>query len=205
MSQPTSTAARLGLNLYPAPLRWSAAVVRYGRYILDRGDCKSGRLKRTERRFTTRSRSPYPYFQLFDAVLHRLAAGILGGQLRRIRGRFPRPLESLLPRRGPSDGIALGIGDRDLRVVERGVHMRDRGRDVLAFATPDSRRPLYHDVAFTRSLPGRVREVRFIFSCPQWRAPVPCGCEHWCASADHEPAARDGDAVHDSSPGPSAA
>ena len=70
------------------------------------------------------------------------------GDLRRIGGRFPRSLESHGARRRPGDRIALGVGDGDHGVVERGVHMRHAGRDVLAFTPADAGSFLAHSRSF---------------------------------------------------------
>src|SRR5437763_14594635 len=72
-------------------------------------------------------------------MLHGLAPGILGGDLRRIRGRFARTLEPLAARGRPRDRVALGSGDRDHRVVEGCRDMRGARSDVLALASPQTR------------------------------------------------------------------
>ncbi len=69
------------------------------------------------------------------AVLHRLLAGILGGDLRGKRRRLARTTEALGASRGPGNRVALGIGDGDHGVVERGAHMSDAGGNVLPLAT----------------------------------------------------------------------
>src|SRR5690606_33696791 len=44
-----------------------------------------------------------------------------------------RTLEAHRPGGRPGNRVALRVGDQDLGVVEAGAHMRDAGRDVLAF------------------------------------------------------------------------
>src|SRR5262245_66168956 len=55
------------------------------------------------------------------------------GELRRERRALARALESDAPGRRPREDVALGVGDRDDRVVERGVDRRHPVRDVLLF------------------------------------------------------------------------
>ena len=69
--------------------------------------------------------------QRFHAVFAGFFAGILGGNLRRIRRGFPAALEALAAGRRPGDRIALGVRDGDHGVVERGRDMSDAGGDVL--------------------------------------------------------------------------
>src|SRR3546814_2800607 len=92
---------------------------------------------------STRTDKLFPYTTLFrsgpHAVLLRLAAGILGGDLRRVGGRLARALEALTAGRRPGDGVPLHVGDRDHRVVEARVHMGDAGRDVLLLAAAHTR------------------------------------------------------------------
>src|SRR6185312_15425117 len=72
--------------------------------------------------------------QCAHAVLHRLAARIFSGDLRGVRRRLARALEAHRAAARPGDGVALRVGDGDVRVVERRVHVRDAGHDVLALA-----------------------------------------------------------------------
>jgi hypothetical protein len=71
-------------------------------------------------------------------MLHRLLGGIFRRDLRRERGRLARSLEAVAARRRPGDRVALRVGDRDHRVVERCVDVRDARSDVLAFAPADA-------------------------------------------------------------------
>src|SRR6185503_17150885 len=56
----------------------------------------------------------------------------------RERRRLARALEAVAARRRPGNRVALRVGDRDHRVVERRIHVRDARRDVLAFAPADA-------------------------------------------------------------------
>jgi hypothetical protein len=48
----------------------------------------------------------------------------------------------------PADGVALRVGDGDGRVVERRIHVRDAGGDVLAFAAAYAGGFLAHSKTF---------------------------------------------------------
>src|SRR6185437_3609550 len=112
-------------KLHAAPLRRPAPVVRNRRYVADRIDRETDGLQRAQGRLAARARPLHLDLEGAHAMLHGLAAGILGGHLRRIGRRFAAALETLRARGGPGDHIALGVGDGDHGVVEGGVHMRD--------------------------------------------------------------------------------
>src|SRR3954466_8584013 len=122
----------------------AAAVVRDRRHVADRGDREARRLQRTQRRFAARSGSCHFHLEQPHAVVHRLAGGVLGRDLRGVRRRLARALEAHGAGRRPGDCIALDVGDGDHRVVEARVHVRDAGTDILAFATPNARGFLAH-------------------------------------------------------------
>src|SRR5690606_1020703 len=100
------------------------------------------------------------------AVLHRLAAGLFGGELRREGRRLARALEAARPGARPRHGVAVHVGDRDDGVVERRLNAGDARRDVLpdlllarlGLATSsgsDARLRTSHDSAF-RFLEGHA-------------------------------------------------
>src|SRR5476651_2051291 len=120
-------------------LRRTAAVVRDRRHVADRGDRETDRLQRTQRGLTSRTRAAHLDLQGAHAMLHGLAARALGRHLGGERRGLARALEALLARRRPGDGVALGVRDRDDRVVERGVHVSDARDDVLAFLAARAR------------------------------------------------------------------
>src|SRR5690606_28173911 len=74
------------------------------------------------------------HVDLADAVLHRAPGGLLGGQLGGVGGGLAGPLEPDVARRGPREDVALEVGDRDDRVVERALDVRDAVGDVAALA-----------------------------------------------------------------------
>src|SRR5256886_14768393 len=121
----------LYLLLDPAPLRRTAAVVRLRRDIGNGADLEAGGLQRPDGGLTARTRALHEHVDLLHAVLLRLAGGVLGGQLRGERGRLTRTLEADVTRRRPGDDIALRIGDRHDRVVERALDVRGAVGDVL--------------------------------------------------------------------------
>src|SRR6476469_1907700 len=120
-------------SLDPAPLGRTAAVVRLRGDIGNRADLEAGRLQRPDRGLAARTGALHEHVDLLDAVLLRLAGGVLCGQLRGERRRLTRPLEAYIARRCPGDDIALRIGDRHDRVVERALDVRGAVRDVLLF------------------------------------------------------------------------
>src|SRR5579862_780312 len=133
-------AGRAGAHAsHAAALGRAAAVVRDRRYVADRGDRKADRLQRPEGRFAPRTRALDLDVEGAHAVLHGLLAGILGGDLRGVGGRFARALEALAARGRPGNRVALGIGDRDHRVVEARADMRGARGNVLALASPQTR------------------------------------------------------------------
>src|SRR5690606_12118365 len=113
-----------------------AAIVRNRRDVLDGGDLKSDRLQRAQRRLAAATGTLHEHLDSAHAVILGLLAGILGRDLGGIGRRLARALEAPVPGRRPRDRVALGVGDRDDRVVERRVDVRDARRDVLALLAP---------------------------------------------------------------------
>src|SRR5271168_985913 len=93
-------------DLDATTLRRTAAVMRDRRHIADGGDGEADSLQRTQRRLAARTRTAHFDLQRAHAVLHRLAAGILGGHLGGKWSALARALETLLARRRPGDGVA---------------------------------------------------------------------------------------------------
>ena len=67
-----------------------------------------------------------------QTVLHGGAAGLLGGELCGERGALAAALVPDGTGRRPGDDVALGVGDRDDRVVERALDVHHTGAHVLA-------------------------------------------------------------------------
>ena len=129
----TSHESVLSPSLDPAPLGRTAAVVRLRGDIGNRADLEAGGLQRPDRGLAARARALDEHVDLLHAVLLRLAGGVLGGQLRGERGRLARTLEADVTRRRPGDDVALRVGDRHDRVVERALDVCGAVRDVLLF------------------------------------------------------------------------
>src|SRR5579871_6909616 len=107
--KPAETAGHFKASNPPALAR-TAAIVRDRRHIADRGDGEARRLQRAKRRFTARTGAGNFNFQRAHA------------------------LETHRARRRPGNGVALRVGDGDGGVVERRIHVRHTGGDILALA-----------------------------------------------------------------------
>src|SRR5215217_561568 len=186
------------ITLDAATLARAAAIVRDRRHVTDRGDGEAGRLQGAQSGLTAGAGTRHLDLEGTHAVLGSLAGRIFSGDLRRIRGRLTRTLETHGAGRGPGDRVALGVGDGDHGVVERGVHVRHAGNDVLAFATADAGSFFSHsiDPSSAPVMPG-AREIRatrqgwpqnLTSSCRRSASPCPCGCGRWCGCAGRGPA-----------------
>src|SRR5271170_2714152 len=121
------------LLLDPASLGRTAAVVRLGGDVGDRADLQACGLQRADRGLPARARALHEHVDFADPVLLGLAGGVLGRQLSGERRRFPRALEADVTRRRPGDDVALRVGDRHDRVVERALDVGGPVRDILLF------------------------------------------------------------------------
>src|SRR5918995_5343059 len=83
-----SIAMRAGPTLHPTPLARPAAVVRDRGDVADRGDGEAHALQRAQRRLAPGAGPAHLDLERLHAVLHRLAPGVLGGDLRGERGRL---------------------------------------------------------------------------------------------------------------------
>src|SRR5579871_5038540 len=99
----------------------TATIVRDRRHVADRRHGEARRLQRTKRRFAARTGAGNLYFQRAHAVFLRLLGDVFCGNLRGIRGRLARTLETHRAGRRPGNGVALRIGDGDGGVVERRI------------------------------------------------------------------------------------
>src|SRR5690606_21750563 len=115
-----------------AALARPAAVVRNGRHVTNCGDLEPDALQCAECRLAPGAGSGNLDLKDLHAVLDRLLAGVLCGDLGRVRRRLARALEPHRPSRGPGYGVALGIGYGDHRVVEARADVGHAGADVLA-------------------------------------------------------------------------
>src|SRR6476659_6659162 len=134
----------------PPPLGGAATVVRDRRDVLDAEDLDAGVLDRPDRGLATGARALHHDVDPAHTVLHGPARRGLGRELRHERRALAGALEADVAGRRPRQHVALLVRDRDDRVVERGLDVRDAVRDVLAFTpsrTPSSCLGLCHLLA----------------------------------------------------------
>src|SRR5436305_3244139 len=135
------------------PLPRTHAVVGLRRHVLDAEDLEPRSLQRTDRGFAAGARPFHEDLDLLEAMLHALARTRIGGDLRRERRRLARALEAGRAGGLPRDHVAVLVGERDDRVVERRLDVRLADRDVLLDA-PTCAAP-------GRRLPGRGHYFAF--------------------------------------------
>src|SRR4051794_7762654 len=143
-------------NSNPPALARTAAIVRDRGHVADRGDREARGLQRAQRRFAARTGAGDFDLQRAHAVFLRLLGDVFSRDLRGIGGRLARALETHRAGRRPGNGVALRVGDGDGRVVERRIHMRDAGGDVLAFAAAYAGGILAHFKPFLSDLDAAV-------------------------------------------------
>src|SRR4030095_13970411 len=108
-------------DLDAATLGRPATVVRNRRDVANRLYLDAHRLQRTNRRLTTR---PWPLHSHVDRAKTIGLGGVACAHRSLRRGKrrpLPGTLEADASCARPRDHVALGVGDGDLRVVERGV------------------------------------------------------------------------------------
>src|SRR5215218_11184377 len=105
--------------LDPAPLTGAAAVVCLRSDVLDARDLEPGGLKAADRGLTAGAGTLHEDFDLLHALLDALARGGVSRHLRSEGGRLARAFETGAAGGLPSDHVALAVGQRDDRVVER--------------------------------------------------------------------------------------
>src|SRR4051794_17313548 len=174
------------VHLDSAPLARAAAVVGLRGDVLDAGDFQAGGLERADRRLAARARALDEDLDLLQALLDALAGGGVGGDLSGERRRLAGALEAGAAGGLPRDDVALTVGERDDRVVERSLDVRLADGDVLldlaAAALRAARSGAHFLPAFflpatdMRLGPLRVRALVLVF-CPRtgrprrWRRP----------------------------------
>src|SRR5258705_6204056 len=153
------------------PLRRAAAVVRDWGDICDGADFESCRLERADGLLAAGARTLDVDLDLAHAVLHRTLGRAVSREGRRIRCALAGALEPGDAGRAPADDRTVEVGDRDDRVVERGLDVNVPLRDVLLL-TPTC---LDRSLAFRHSLVLRhfLRLTPTVFFGPRrWRALV---------------------------------
>src|SRR5579859_6222050 len=119
--------------LHPPPLRRPTSVVGNRSHVLDEANFQARRLQRADRGFPAGSGAFHEDLDRPDAVLHRLAGGVLGGQPGCERRALAGALEPRGARARPRQHVALQVADRHDRIVERRLNVGDARRNVLAF------------------------------------------------------------------------
>src|SRR5690606_33847020 len=108
------------------------SVVRHSGVVLEGGDLDALGGEAGDRGLTAGADALDADLALDEAHLAGLGGGALGGT----RGGEGRALARSLEPHGagavPAQGLAVDIGDRDDRVVERRLHVRDSSHHVLA-------------------------------------------------------------------------
>src|SRR5690606_10142703 len=150
---------------YSAFLGRTAAVVRHWRHIRNAGDLEADRIQRANGRFTTGARALDAHFEVLHAAFLRGLACSLGCNLSGERRALARTLEAGAAGRGPRQGIALAIGDRDDGVVERSMDVGNTlGNvllDLLAYAYVSfSHVALFLQYCYLDALIGRIGPLR---------------------------------------------
>src|SRR5579871_262688 len=118
--------------LHPAAFWRTAAVVRNRRKVFDGTDFDPGGSQRANRRFASRPRPADPHVDRADAVVARHVGRVHRRLLRGEGSALPRPAEAERTGTFPGNHVAGHVGDGHDRIVERGLHVHQSMRDVLA-------------------------------------------------------------------------
>ncbi len=113
------------LLLYSSFLARATAVVRQGRDVFDRLNFQASGFQRGDRTFAAAAGTFYFYVDVLHAKLARLLSHLLGSTLAGKRSALAASFEPARAGAGPTERVALGIGDRDRRVVEGRYDMGD--------------------------------------------------------------------------------
>src|SRR4051812_19283338 len=122
----------LHTRLNAALLRRTAAVMRQRRDILDAADLQAGVLEVQHRLLAAGAWTLDLHLDLEHAVLARFGGGLLGGATGGERRALASALEPDRAGRRPRDRLAVRVGNRHHRVVERRLDVRDAARHALA-------------------------------------------------------------------------
>src|SRR6266446_10463574 len=120
------------LSSNSAPFRRPAPVMRNRSRILNGPHFDSRRGQRAHCRFPARSWTAYSHIHRAHPVIARHAGGIRRGLLRRKRSPFAGPAKTQRARTLPCQNVAAHVRDGHDSVVERGLHMHQSVRNVLA-------------------------------------------------------------------------
>src|ERR1700736_1295445 len=118
--------------LNPTLLRRTTAVMRNRRDVSDAGDLQTAVVQCTYCGLAAGARAANTHFHVLHAMFLRGITCLLGGNLRGERRALARAAETAAPRGRPVQCVALTICDRDDRVVEGRMDVRDCIEHVLA-------------------------------------------------------------------------
>src|SRR5690606_22596350 len=152
------------------------------RDVFDAGDLQTAAVEGANRRLAAGAGATDTDFHVLQAVFLRRNASLLGRHLGGERRALARATKTATTRGRPGQCVALTVGDRDDRVVEGGVDVRNAIQHVLARLLRLLRRLLlghFYSVPF-RQLVTSCRPRR---QASRPACAGPCGYAHWCASA----------------------
>src|SRR5688572_14542264 len=118
----------------PSPLRRAAAVVRNRGDVADRLHLDADRLQRADGGLAAGAGPLHAHVDRAQSVRLGPVAGVDGRLRRRERRALARALEADAAGARPRDDVPLLVGDRDLRVVEGGVNVRQSVMDDALLA-----------------------------------------------------------------------
>src|ERR1700722_512622 len=118
--------------LHSAPLRRTAAVVRDRGRVADGADFDSRGRQRADCGFASGTGAADAHVHAADAVIARHVGGVRGGLLGGKGRALARSTEAERARTLPRQNVAVHVGDGHDRVIERGLHMHQSVRYVLA-------------------------------------------------------------------------
>src|SRR5690242_14249706 len=122
-------------NSDAAALRRTAAVVGNRRDVANHHNVQTGGSESADGGFASRTGALHAHFDTLDTILVARDAGSVEGSLLSGVGRaFAGALETDGAGRGPAHSAAVGIGDGDVRVVERSGDVHDAVRHDAALA-----------------------------------------------------------------------
>ena len=109
--------------------------MRDGRNVFNHRDAETCTSQRTKRRLTTGSWTVHKDTDLLHAMIHGLFSGVSGHKLGCEGSGLTRALKALSTCGRLGNHVTLYVRDRDDRIVERRVYVRNTIGDVLTFAT----------------------------------------------------------------------
>ena len=112
--------------------------------VFDRLDLQPGRLQGRDRAFPAAAGSLHLHVDFLDAELRRLFGRLLGGKLTGKRRALAASLEPARAGARPAERVALRVGDRHRRVVERRLDESNPHRHVAAGLASFGERTVFH-------------------------------------------------------------